>query len=537
MESNSGDNVITTNKTGTKEIGFLRRFLIIFHILFDHFLEFVLGWYWGPVKRCSPPISKEQHEIVTKSAVELAKLIKERKLKSEQVVEAYISRMRQVNPELNAIVDGPFTEAISEAIEIDRKLDNHEFSEEELKRKSFLGVPFTTKDSTAVAGKLQTLGLVSRRNTRAEEDAECVRLMKESGAIILATSNVPEVNKWIEARNMLVGQTNNPYDLRRSAGGSSGGEAALIASCCTAFGLGTDIGGSIRIPSFCCGIFGHKPSSNIVNTRGCTFRTGLEERTMVVAGPMARYATDLRPMLEVLIRPEMVEKLQLLKPVELKKLRYFYIPTNNMRQCNSISREAQMIMYSVRAHFRKITGSDVKLVEFPFLEYTSNLWRYWMTQEPANFSKLLGNGKELNPFIELFKKITGRSELCMAGIYGLVDTVLPPEREELMRIITIKLKEDLKELLQDDGVLFYHSSPRTAPFHYYPLLKYQDFHYFSIFNVVHLPATQVPMGLDANGLPMGIQVVAGEMCDRLCLSVAEELQRSFKGWVPPFRQE
>lgn len=102
-----------------------------------------------------------------------------------------------------------------------------------------------------------------------------------------------------ETRNLLIGQTNNPYDVRRTVGGSSGGEGALIASCGTAFGLGTDIGGSIRMPAFYCGIFGHKPSVGIINTRGCTFRTGKEQSTMVVAGPMTRKAGDLLPLMKV----------------------------------------------------------------------------------------------------------------------------------------------------------------------------------------------------------------------------------------------
>lgn len=111
-------------------------------------------------------------------------------------------------------------------------------TEEEFNRKPFLGVPFTTKDSTAVKGKLQTMGLVARSNARSTEDAECVRLMKEAGAIIIATSNIPELNRWIETRNNVVGQTNNPYDNRRTAGGSSGGEGVLISSCGSCIGLG-----------------------------------------------------------------------------------------------------------------------------------------------------------------------------------------------------------------------------------------------------------------------------------------------------------
>lgn len=119
---------------------------------------------------------------------------------------------------------------------------------DEFASKPFLGVPFTTKDSTFVGGKLHTLGLLSRRTTVAKEDAECVRMAKKAGAIIVATTNIPEVNKWQETRNNLFGQTNNPYDVRRTVGGSSGGEAALISSCASVFGLGSDIGGSVRMP-------------------------------------------------------------------------------------------------------------------------------------------------------------------------------------------------------------------------------------------------------------------------------------------------
>uniref|UniRef100_A0A1A9X225 Amidase domain-containing protein n=1 Tax=Glossina brevipalpis TaxID=37001 RepID=A0A1A9X225_9MUSC len=517
-----------------KEATFLASFLIFLHLLIDHVLEFILGWYLGPKRQCILSQDKDQESIVSKSAVELAQLVRKRKLKSYDVVKAYLGRMEILKQQINAIMDGPFPEALEEATEIDRKLDNNEYSESELKSKPFLGVPFTTKDSTAVAGKLQTLGLISRKNAKAEEDAECVRLMKESGAIIIATSNVPEVNMWCETRNNLIGQTNNPYDLRRSAGGSSGGEAALISSCCTAFGLGTDIGGSIRIPAFKCGIFGHKPTKFAVDTRGCTFRTGKEEQTMVVAGPMARYSRDLMPIFKILLRPEVKEKMQIEKPVDLKKLRYFYIPCNRVWQCNPINNETQMVMHKVRRHFQNLTGNEVQLLKLPGTEYSHKLWRYWMTQEPAEFSKLLGNGIEVHPFAELLKKLVGKSDFTMAAIYGLINSILPPEKEEKMREITSKLKRTLKEILGDDGVLFYHSSPRTAPFHYYPLAKFVDISYFSIFNVLHTPVTQVPMGLDANGMPTGIQVVSNEMNDRLCIAVAEELERGFGGWIPPY---
>ncbi|XP_054747514.1 fatty-acid amide hydrolase 2 [Anastrepha obliqua] len=522
--------VVPTKSTLSTVIPFI-------HIILDRFLEFVLGWLLG-VFRCVPvPPNKKQEELLSTGAVQLARLIRERKLKSYEVVKAYYDRIVAVNRELNAIVDGPFLEALDEARAIDERFEKGEITEAELKTKPFLGVPFTTKDSTEVAGKLHTLGLVSRRNERASKDAECVRLMKESGAIILATSNVPEVNKWIETRNMLIGQTNNPYDYRRSVGGSSGGEAALISACCTAFGLGTDIGGSTRIPAFNCGIFGHKPTTGAVNMRGCTFRSGDEENTMVSAGPMTRYADDLIPIMKVLIEPNMEKKLRLDEPVDLKNLRYFYIPCNNMIQCNPIGSEEQMLMFKVCRHFTNVSGSEVKLATLPNLNMTGKMWRYWMTQEPANFNKLLGNGATLNPFFELFKKLLGRSEFTMAAIYSLIDALLPEEKEQQIREATRHCKEALISMLGEDGILFFHSSPRTAPFHYYPLIKFTDFSYFSIFNVLQVPVTQVPMGLDSRGIPMGIQVVASEMNDRLCLNVAKELERTFGGWVRPYKSQ
>lgn len=107
---------------------------------------------------------------------------------------------------------------------------------------------------------IHSLGLVCRRNIRAEEDATVIRYMKDAGAILIATTNVPELNLWVESRNNLYGQTNNPYDTTRTVGGSSGGEAALMSSCGIPISVASDIGGSTRMPAFFNGLFGHKPS-------------------------------------------------------------------------------------------------------------------------------------------------------------------------------------------------------------------------------------------------------------------------------------
>lgn len=159
-------------------------------------VELALGWYLGDTKTSVPPLTDE-NSFLSESATQLAQKIRERKLTSHQLVSATIKRMKEVNKVLNAIVDGPFEEeALTEAKRIDERIAAGLISEDEFSEKPFLGIPFTSKDSTAAAGKLHTLGLLSRKAVRAKEDAECVALTKSAGAILLATTNVPEVNKW-----------------------------------------------------------------------------------------------------------------------------------------------------------------------------------------------------------------------------------------------------------------------------------------------------------------------------------------------------
>lgn len=171
----------------------LVNFVYIIRMLVDKIVDTVLENYLEGKKKC-PDLKKDF--FITKSAVEIAELIRNKDITSYQVVNAYINRIIETNPVINAIIDGPFMEALDEASKIDERIAKGLISEEEFSEKPFLGVPFTTKDSTAVGNKLQTLGIVSRKNQKAKEDAECVKLMKEAGSIIIATTSIPEINRW-----------------------------------------------------------------------------------------------------------------------------------------------------------------------------------------------------------------------------------------------------------------------------------------------------------------------------------------------------
>lgn len=506
---------------------------VIVHMLVDRILEVFFKWYWGPTRLRCPPLQRKSI-LLDYSVEELAKMIRTREVTCYEVVRTYIDRINEINPIINAVIEGPFVEALDEAKNIDDRIRQGLVSENEFAQKPFLGIPFTTKDSTAVKDKLHTLGITARRNVRAKEDAEVIRLVKEAGAIIIATSSIPEINRWQETRNNLIGQTNNPYDSRRTVGGSSGGEAALIAGCGSAFGIGTDIGGSIRMPAFYCGIYGHKPTSGVVNMRGCSLRTGRETSTMVVAGPMTRYASDMRPIMKVLVGPKGSAALKLDEKTDVKKLRYFYIDCSRDIRCSPVHPLLKRAMGRVVDYFQEIAPSGVKKVTLTGTDQSSKMWRYWMTQEPASFSNLLGNGKQLSPLVELAKKLAGNSEYTLASIYSLIDSILPPESADKIKEITRKCDQELTDLLGDDGILFYHSTTHSAPYHYSAFVNVYNFSYWCLFNVLHVPATQVPMGLDPDGLPLGVQVIAGRNRDRHCLAVAEEIERVIHGRIPPF---
>ena len=178
------------------------------------------------------------------------------------------------------------------------------------------------------------------------------------------------------------------------------------------------------MPAYYCGIFGHKPTCGMVNTRGCTLRTGAEKNSMVVAGPMTRYAMDLKPIFEVLVGPKNANILKLNENVDVKKLRYFYCLDSGDMRCSGLCPNTRDTINKVVSHFHNLTGTDVQQVKLKGVEYTSKLWRYWMTQEPADFGYLLGNSKPLNPLIELIKKLAGQSEYTMASIFSLIITYL-----------------------------------------------------------------------------------------------------------------
>ncbi|XP_015603968.1 fatty-acid amide hydrolase 2 isoform X2 [Cephus cinctus] len=508
----------------------LRCFIVQLHALLDFFIDFFCGLYYDKKAKRVPPV---KNDLLLDSAVTLAEKIRSRKVTAEEVVCAFIERCKEVNGLINAIVEETYSNAIEEAKNVD-KLLNSEANPEELKKtKPFLGVPFTTKESNEVKGLLHSMGLISRRNHRSENDATVVAYLKEAGGILLGKTNVPELNLWCESRNNVYGQTNNPYNTTRTVGGSSGGDGAIVAACGAPFSICSDIGGSVRMPAFFNGVFGYKPTEGITPLKGVGLRSEDYPNSMAEVGPICKKAEDLLPFLRVLVGPN-ITKLKLDTPVNLKDLNIFYQEGSGDIRASKVNSSMRAALIRAVRHFERLTGSASK-IKIPGSEYSYRLWRYWMSQENINFKSNITNMQgNTSAKAELFKLLKCQSELTLAAILKLVDEdILPKENSEWAKTVTANMKKYLLEKLGDNGVLFYPSSPFSAVYHYSTYLRPFNFGYWCLFNVLRLPVCQVPMGLDENGLPVGLQVVAAPYNDHLCLAVARELENAFGGWVPP----
>ena len=216
---------------------------------------------------------------------------------SRAVVEAHIARIEAVNPTINAVVAKRYDDARAEADAADARMAAAARPDEAL-RCRYLGVPCTIKECFALTGMPQSSGLVARKGVVASDDATTVARMRAAGAIPLGVTNVSELCMWYESNNRVYGRTNNPYDPSRIVGGSSGGEGAIIGAGGSPFGLGSDVGGSIRMPAFFNGVFGHKPTGGLVPGSGQYPEAHGEGARIVATGPLARRAADLWPLVK-----------------------------------------------------------------------------------------------------------------------------------------------------------------------------------------------------------------------------------------------
>jgi len=236
-------------------------------------------------------------ELTALGAGDLARGIAARRFSSTEVVSAFIDRQNEVQPRLNAVAVALHDQAVAAAKAADRSRPQD--------GQKLYGVPVTVKECFDVVGTATTAGLVGRAADLKSDDAELVSRLRNAGAIITAKSNLAQLELFVESDNPLYGRTNNPWDLARTPGGSSGGEAALVAASATPLGLGTDIGGSVRVPAHFCGVCGLRATPGKLSLAGTADQMLFGHIVGVpdAAGPIARTVADLRLAMEVLAAP------------------------------------------------------------------------------------------------------------------------------------------------------------------------------------------------------------------------------------------
>ncbi|MEQ1569750.1 MAG: amidase, partial [Myxococcota bacterium] len=305
--------------------------------------------------------------MIDRSATALVEALAAGRCSPVEVVDAAIARIEEVNGALNAVVATRFAEAREEARVAERRLRAGE-------RLPLLGVPCTVKEFLAVRGMPHTAGIAHRRRVVADRDATVVRRVRAAGAIVLGVTNAPEGGLWPETNNPVHGRTHNPHDLARTPGGSSGGEGAILAAGGVPFGLGSDVGGSVRIPAHFCGICSHKPTGGTVpatghfpHPPGVRDASGWLDRPMGI-GPMARTVADLRRVLAVIagpdgLDPQCDQRLELDAEVDWSKLEVVAMPTNGTfrptRETEAAVHQSALALVERGAKLRPWRGPDL----------------------------------------------------------------------------------------------------------------------------------------------------------------------------------
>eukprot|EP01012_Entosiphon_sulcatum_P028636 TRINITY_DN3469_c0_g1_i1.p1 TRINITY_DN3469_c0_g1~~TRINITY_DN3469_c0_g1_i1.p1 ORF type:complete len:558 (-),score=64.36 TRINITY_DN3469_c0_g1_i1:43-1695(-) len=492
--------------------------------------------------------------ITTLSATALAAFIREQKVTSVEVVEAFIQRIEEVNGCLRAVVHPRFAEARREAEQADAQIvatsptDRHRLP-------PFLGVPITIKEAFALTGMPQCAGMVNRKHHRSVSDAPTVRRLRAAGFVPLGVTNVSELCMWWESSNQVYGICCNPYDPSRIVGGSSGGEGAIIAACGAPVGLGSDIGGSIRIPACYNGVFGHKPTALLVPNAGQYPMPECKRRALNSPGPMARRAEDLFPLLSILAGPDPEDPLDSCLPltlvppstVDVGRLRVFSVTDPQLRwpapRVSPVVRAAQRRVATALERSGAAVSHDHQFAgDGRLLSDAFDMWAAAMHEAAdKTFRELLEDGTPFNGLAELWRWAIGKSTHTLPAIgLALVEELpsrIAPARNQAMLAKVGVVREELERLLGSDGVLLFPGQPQTALRHHHPLRpRYLfSFAYTALFNVLGLPATLCPCGLsDEDGLPVGVQVVAARGNDHLCLAVAQHLDTLGKGfgWAP-----
>jgi fatty acid amide hydrolase 2 len=480
-------------------------------------------------------IASPAQALTLRSATDLATAIRKRETTAREVVQAHIDRLHARQPRTNALACDRFLEALDDADRADARVA----AGGELP--PFLGVPCTVKESISLKGMPNCAGLVARKDLRAVENAPAVQRLIDAGFIPLGVTNTSEMTMWIESDNRVYGRTRNAYDPHRTAGGSSGGEGAAVGSGGSPVGLGSDIGGSIRLPAFFNGVFGHKPSPGLVPNTGQFPSTEGEAAYMLTLGPLARHAEDLMPVTRIIAGPDGKDERCVARElgdparVEWSKLRILLADDASLVPARKELREAR----DAAARTLEERGARCERVSLKQLRRALEIYLAALGDGAGtSLTELLEDAgvdpRGRKPWRDAARR-QGDHTLPVLITLTLerLNRHMPEARTKKAVQAARALREEVGGILGDDAILLHQPHPRVAPRHGATVGRAWVLTPAATFNLLGLPVTQVPLGLNHKGLPLGVQVAAADGYDHLTIAAALALEARFGGWVPP----
>ena len=455
---------------------------------------------------------------------EAARDMRSKKLSPVELVESHLRSIDSLEPKLNAFVhldaDGARMQARAAETAVSRGEPPGPLH----------GVPLTVKSSIDVAGWPCPAGSLLRKDYLPRADAPVVARLKSAGAILLGNTNTPEFLMAYETHNLLSGKTSNPWNLAHSAGGSSGGEAAAIAAGCSMGGVGSDGGGSIRVPAHFCGIAGLKPTPGRIPTTGHYPSMGYPGGLVGVAGPMARDARDLRLLFSILAGYDSADPFSIPVPLRVPEL----VAETPLRigvweQFYDVPADPE-IRDAVRRAAALLHGPCVDV--FPFapqgLERVPNVWAFLFSQWPALITRELVEGREADAHWTLLESLPKSDPPSAATV------LLNLGARDRMRAALLHQMDEIPVLLMPVcGIPAFRHRERRWQINGRDIGIFQAMMPVVLANVLGLPALTVPMGLTAGGLPIGIQLMGRPFEDELLLEVAIRLEESRGPFVGP----
>jgi len=479
--------------------------------------------------------------LAYRSATELVEMLANREMSARELLDAAISRIEALDPKINAVVVRDFERARAAADAADAALAKGE-------RRPLLGLPMTVKEQFNIAGVPTTWGDPKFKGWTPDFDALAVQRLKAAGAVIVGKTNLPIALRDWQSFNEVYGTTNNPWDLSRTPGGSSGGGAAALAAGFVPLELGSDIGGSLRCPAHFCGVYAHKPTLDLVPQRG-----GGPPQTppnpvrgdLSVHGPMARSAADLALELGVIAGPdEMMEgigyKLALPPPRHEKLADYRVLVLDKHPLCPT----AASIAAALNGLADRLAKLGCRVVrdspKLPDLAQTTRVYRELLA---AFYSADLS--PEIRERVEAAAKALSPDDRSLTASQLRGMTMSHVEWIQKSRIRG-GLRARWVALFQDVDVVLCPPMPSPAfPHDHSPQrnrqididgtsISYIDqVAWIAAATLTGLPATAAPIGKTETGLPIGIQIIGGYLQDRTTIAFAGLIEREFGGFTPP----